>query len=99
MKAADQRVNPNHLPFDVHQRTAAIPGIDVGISLQKVLVHERAALAENDIRAALRANVAIGNAVIETEWGANSDREFANACFGRISQRGHRKSIRFNFNY
>jgi len=85
VEAADEGVNADDFAVDVHERAAAVAGIDVGVSLDEVLVHG-AVVAGNDVGTAFGADVAVGDAVVEIEGNADGDGEFADASFGRIGE-------------
>src|SRR5206468_4216386 len=74
VQAANEGVHADDFAVNVHERAAAVAGIDVGVGLDEVLVHEAAAGEEgHDVGAALGADVPERDGVIQTERRANGN--------------------------
>ncbi len=99
MQAANQGVDANDFAVDIHQRTAAVSGVDVRVGLNKILVHCQSLEALDHFRASLGAHMAEGHAVIEAERSSDGDGEFANARFAGVRQHCHREAFCLDFNH
>ena len=82
---ADERVDTDDLSVDIHQRPAAVAGVDAGIGLDEVLV-EHELVGEH--AATLRADVPNGDAVVQLERRADRDGKFAGLGLRRVAQLG-----------
>jgi len=79
-QSANHGVDADDFAVNVHERTAAVAGVDVRVGLDEILVHVRTAYVIGYyVRAALGADVAERDAVIEIERRADGDGKFTHA--------------------
>src|SRR5438105_291726 len=99
METAYQSIDADDLAIDVDQRAATVPRVDVRVRLNEILVHENTFTAQNYVRTAFGAHMAIRHRIIEAEWRSDRDGKFAHTRPGRVRQSGHRQALGFDFDH
>ena len=93
MHAPDDRVDADHLAVNIDQWAAAVAGVDACVGLDEILI-QHDAIGKDP--AALGADVAERDAVVQLEGRADGDGEFAHPSFGGISQFRHGQVLRLD---
>ncbi len=88
VQSADHRIDADHLALDVHQRPAAVSGVDARVGLQEILVHH---LRIQHQPPPLRAHVPERHAMFQFEGRADRDREFPHPHLRRVAEPRHRQ--------
>ena len=90
--AGDRRVDADDLALEVHERAAAVAGIDGRVGLQEVLKAD-AVVAQFEIAAAFRADDAIGDRMAQAEGAAHRQDEIADVDLVAVADAGGDEAV------